>query len=184
MANVILGKTNRHPLLGSDIDPKDFKSLSDNKFYKYYKKNGGKLPEHRYKALKKIIFTKFMEHILLKGSRLDVPYFGELFVQETQVPVRQSKSNIKRNNNHIAELLLQRYNHSRAPMNLYQDVELTLLVNARLEGSSLNKRTSYKFTNPYKKNIQKIAIKARRINPDVKFVKSYKKHEDYIYPDD
>jgi len=188
MGRVLLGKTNRHPLLGSDIEIKDFKAIGDAELHNYYKDHGGTLSREKYKSLKKLIFIKFMEYVLFKGRRMDIPYFGELFVQETKVPARESKNSIVMNGHYIAELLLQRYSHTRTPMNFYQDMELTLKVDSRIEDAYTNKRVNRRkpvpFTKPYKDKVQLSAAKAKRIDKDVKFVKSFKKHEDYVYPDD
>lgn len=164
--NIVLDEKNRHPLLDRSSNNVGFNTLSTYQNWVYYKENGGTLSLDKYRSTLKLIFKKIMEGVMYEAKRIDLPFFGEIFVQETKVPVRENKRMIKRNNHYIAELVLQRYNHSRIQMNLYQDVELLI----------------YKPITKLK--VQKAAIKAKRKNKDIKFVKSFKKHEDYVYPDD
>lgn len=182
MARVILGKENKHPLLVNYINKSDFAKVGDAKAYSYYKEHGGKLSRERYKSVKKQMFTKFMEFVLKKGRRMDVPFFGEVFVQETKVPLRETKNNIVQNNYFITELVLQRYNHARLPMNFYQDIELTLKVDTRYTDVYNNKPKT--FTHPYKEKIQRLAVNVKRTDKTVQYTRNFKKHEDYVYPDD
>jgi len=80
MGKVILGKTNKHPLLGNPVNANDFRTLTDHKLYTYYKEHGGKLSIQKYKSVKKALFIKFMEYVMFKGRRMDIPFFGEMFV--------------------------------------------------------------------------------------------------------
>ena len=183
MGKVILGKTNKHPLLGNPVNANDFRTLTDHKLYTYYKEHGGKLSIQKYKSVKKALFIKFMEYVMFKGRRMDIPFFGEMFVQETKVPIKETKNNIKENNHYISELLLQRYNHSRMPMNLYQDIEITLQNRTRLYDAYIKKGVRH-FTKPIKDRVQRSAIRAKRKDKNLKFIKSYKKHDDYVYPEE
>ena len=184
MGRVLLGRNNIHPMLMQDISMSDYKNPKNLEQYQYYKQNGGKLPFRQYRSIKKRIFIKLMEHVYNKGKRIDLPFFGEIFIQETKVPVRESKNSIKNNDHFIAELVLQRYNHSRIPMNFYQDIELTLAGDSQIADNYIKKNYRHRHRMPYKNIIQYIAIRAKRIDKNIKFVKSFKKHEDYVYPDD
>lgn len=180
MGRVLLGRNNIHPMLMQDINMNDYKSPTDKQQYRYYKDKGGILPYNQYRSIKKRIFIKLMEHVY-KGKRIDIPFFGEIFIEETKIPVKLSKNSIKNNNHFIAELVLQRYNHSRIPMNFYQDVELTLAGDDRITDEYIGKNYRHQHKMPYKNIIQYITAKAKRKN--IKFVKSFKKHKDYVYSD-
>lgn len=184
MGRTLLGRNNIHPMLMQDISMSDYNSPKDIEQYKYYKDNGGTLPFPQYRSIKKRIFIKLMEHVYNKGKRIDIPFFGEIFIQETKVPIKESKSSIKNNDHFIAELVLQRYNHSRIPMNFYQNVDLTLAGDDRISDYYINKKYRHQHRMPYKKIIQYIAARAKRKDKNIKFVNSFKKHEDYVYPDD
>lgn len=181
MGKVHLGKQKKHPMI-AEHKTRDLDIVRDKELYDYYIQNGGTLPFKKYKSIKKMIFIKLMEHVLYKAKRIDIPYFGEIFVQDIKLPLGNTSNSIIKNDGNISELVFNRFNHSRHAMDIYQNLELTHANDDRIYDAYTKKRYQFRF--PYGNKIQLAAIRSRRRTIGLNYVKSFKKHPDYIYPED
>jgi len=75
--------------------------------HKYYLKNGGLITDRfRYYAILKAVSVEIINEILIKGSRLEIPFFGEIYIEE-QKTISTRNNKIKKNNYFIPTLVFK-----------------------------------------------------------------------------
>jgi len=180
MANVQLNEDGVHPLLDKHERQKSIQPLKDKELYDYYVSKGGKLSFEKYKHIKNLIFFNISESIFKDGARIDVPFFGEMFIQETKLPVKQFDDYYKRNGNYKPEFVFQRFKHIGRPiLNIYSKFELNASPYYYVIDNITNKRYNYKTM--YDSIVRKNTVWLKNKIKGLKYPKSYKKDDNYVY---
>lgn len=179
MSKIQLNEDGKHPLLGTKQHKMSLNPLSNSFLYKYYIKKGGKLSYEKYVQVQMLIFLGISSAIFKKGARIDVPFFGEMFIQETKLPLKQHDEYYKRNNSHLPEFVFQRFKHARPILNIYSKLELSLTPYNVFIDPVNGKKYPYKAM--YDSIIRKNAVWLKNKIDKLKYVKSYKQKDDYVY---
>ncbi|MFZ1704450.1 MAG: hypothetical protein WAT79_08880 [Saprospiraceae bacterium] len=97
-----------------------FRNVATSFPHKHYLKNGGTITDRtRYLSILKAISVEIVNEILTKGSRIEIPFFGELFIEEKQVHHKTRNRKVKRNQYLYPSLVFKTYLQNNYYMKMY-----------------------------------------------------------------
>lgn len=156
----------------------DFDSITDNKQFDFYKKNGGIIDDKQlYMTYVKFIMLSIIDHIMTRSSIIEIPFFGEIYLEEKQVKHTRSKS-VRRNNFFIPEVVFRTYHQRNKYINVYSVLERIKEICGRVEfnkrGTPEHKTYKHKRLNTESQIMFNIS-RAKRKNKSLYFSKRYLK---------
>lgn len=101
-----------------------FTDIGEGSVYKYYLKNGGLIKDkERYCAILKAVSVEIINEILTKGSRLEIPFFGEMYIEE-QKTISTRNNKVKKNNYFIPTLVFKTILQGNYFMKMYSTLHI------------------------------------------------------------